>query len=214
MPPTKPAKSASKRRLGLPKLKLDPHYNYAVTVGVVGIVVSLLLALFAIRPLAISLVHATQDLNNKRIQSGALKEKIEDLKELQKSYKELGETNRQKILVALPPDSDSAHMLAVIETIGARSGVQVRTVTPLETAANPDGQPSAQAEVAPGPGGASSLPVSIGVRGSYVNILGFLKSLESGPRLMDITGVTFTGTGNPLEAQVSARAYYQSGAAS
>lgn len=208
MPGRSPSPKAKPKKRGLQLPEFDHRYNYAVTVAAIAVVGSLVLGVFVLRPLATSTIHNTQELNNKRIEMGELKKKIGDLRELKSNWDELGETDRAKILVAMPTDSDGPHLLAVLEAVGAQNGVQVMTVLPGETAVAPDGstQSSVSTETT---GPAPSVPVAVTVRGSYGSVLNFLKGVEQAPRLMDVTGVTFSGLGDPLQATVSLKAYYQ-----
>jgi Tfp pilus assembly protein PilO len=201
---------AKKGLLGLQgKLRIDPHYRYAASVIAVGVVGSLVLAIVVVKPLVSKLVSDTKDLNNKRIESSDLKTKIGDLKTLKVNYDKLGESNRSKILVALPTDGDAGHLLAVIEMVGAQTGSQVVSVMPsgAGTAAS-SSQTGATSDTAAS--SSQSYAVKIVVRGDYASALEFIVALEKAPRIMDVTSVSFSGTSNPLETSISVNAYYQS----
>lgn len=209
MPGRSPSSKAKPQKRGLQLPEFDHRYNYAVAVAAIAVIGGLVLGVFVLRPLVTSTIHNTQALNNKRIESGELKKKIGSLRELKSNWDELGETDRAKILVAMPTDSDGPHLLAVLEAVGAQNGVQVMTVLPGETAVRPDGSTQSSAPTSEETGPAQSVPVAVSVRGSYGSVLNFLKGLEQAPRLMDVKGVTFSGLGNPLQATVSLKAYYQ-----
>jgi Tfp pilus assembly protein PilO len=167
------------------------------------------LAIVVVKPLVSKLVSDTKDLNNKRIESSDLKTKIGDLKTLKVNYDKLGESNRSKILVALPTDGDAGHLLAVIEMVGAQTGSQVVSVMPsgAGTAAS-SSQTGATSDTAAS--SSQSYAVKIVVRGDYASALEFIVALEKAPRIMDVTSVSFSGTSNPLETSISVNAYYQS----
>ena len=183
------------------KVKLDTRYRYVLAVGGIGGVVVLLLLLLAVRPLAGRFLADSRSVSEKSAQVALLDQKIQDLGVLQGNYARLGESDRNKVLVALPPDTDVSHLLAVVDIVATRTSVRVASVTPGDAA----GGQESTSKVA-----AAALPFSVVVQGGYAQILAFMAALERAPRLIDISSVAFTGF-DPISATVSGQAYYQPG---
>lgn len=139
-----------------------------------------------------------------------LEQKKVDLAALQPNYDKItspgqnGKSDGDLILDAMPVDDGFKQLISTIEVMASESGVELSNVTKSAAAAQ-------TTTTSPVPAGTNSYEVSVAVRGSFNNILDFLRKTEQSSRVMNFVSMSIDGsTSAPsIESSIIFTVYYK-----
>jgi Tfp pilus assembly protein PilO len=192
---------------------------------IIIIIVALLIGGLLIGFLAYPLYGETQNINQeiktKRNEEQALNQKLNDLKELEKNYEEAKEESKIAS-AALPTDKDWPELLVEFETMAGANNLQFTEATPGEktktssqTGSKSTSSPATTTSEAKPGSMYKEVPVVIGLRGNFLGLKGYLKTIEKNLRIMDIGSINIEGKEDQttheryLDISLATKAYFQ-----
>jgi len=176
------------------------------TTAIILILVSIGLYYTAIGP-QYSSVSALRD---RKDQYTTILNNVTELKErrdaLLAKYKAIPPSEVDRLDKVLPDRVDTINIARDFDTIAARYGISIKSLSTAEQKADNVGTIAvADASTAPGVAGQNSnnptlqkLDITLSFIGTYPNFKKFLKDLESSIRIVDISNLTFNTTENGL----------------
>ena len=141
--------------------------------------------------------------------SSQLKTKLNNAPIVVSAYNDLG-SKQQLIADALPNDPDFPQAVALMDSIAAASGVQLKSIAP--TAATQGNAPTAGSTSAASTAASSSATpygISVEVEGPYTQIVNYFQNLELSARPMKVLSSAFQGSSSDLQATIEIQTYYQ-----
>lgn len=162
---------------------------------------SIILALIIGKQLLGSMMLNARVIGKKSTANKQISTNYDNLKALQNEYNALGSL-RETAATALPTKPSLPQLWAMMENIGAASGVSTSSVSSVATT---------DAE-APAGSAVQQLPITVSVQGSYAAVQEYLKNLELSTRPLRVTNVTLSGTNNVVQANLTITTYYQGAA--
>lgn len=133
-----------------------------------------------------------------------LKTNLENTDKLTQQFPELEKSataNSKTILHALPPVYDYAALASSIDLLATLSGVQSNTSIGTDTSASAVNSATTSQPV--------EIPINLQVTGSYEAIKTYINTLERSIRPIHVMSVTYTGSGQNVQASLQAVTYYQ-----
>lgn len=153
-------------------------------------------------------LYITQSNKNKAqdLYISALKTKQQNLEKLKPNYEKItakgsnGLSDADLILQAMPSDKGFDSLIAMIEKIGAESGVTVNSISQGKDKKGGSGI-----------SGVITYPVDVDLEGDYKGILEFLTKTEKSARVMNFASMKLSGDigSNKNSAKVTMNVYYK-----
>lgn len=180
--------------------------SYRQLIGLALIAIAALTAWLVVWPMWTNLQESRRLLEDARVRLNDKRELLERIAELKGEF----EANRalaERANLIIPVGRDVPGVLEMANALAAVSGVSLET---LGLNAGSGGQPTTIEGTT-----LSTLPVSLGVSGSYDAVKTFLRNLEQNIRLFEATGMDFSrrdAVGDAPEAfsaTLQVHAYYQ-----
>jgi Tfp pilus assembly protein PilO len=128
-------------------------------------------------------------------------ENIDKLTEQFSALDQSATTNSKVILHALPPNYDYAALLTSMEFLAQKSGVVFTGSIGTDT--------SASAVLESNESKPQEIPLTLSVKGSYDNIVTYVRNLEYSIRPIHLDVLNVRGSTGSLTASITARTYYQ-----
>ena len=191
--------------------KKEVSANRYVTIAAVCVILALIITGLVAKYLGGMIITNTKVIQKKRTAVSDLKTKLENAPKLIEEYKGL-QGKADIISHALPTTADFPQIVAIIDSLSAASGVQVKSVSP--NAGSAGSGSGATSEPVPGAtAGSVTAPqttaYSIDTSGTYDNLIALLKNLEVSARPMRVDSIDFTGNTQSLTASIGLTTYYQ-----
>ncbi len=191
--------------------------NYVVAVAA-GSLVILLITGFAGKYLLEKIIINTKVINKKLTAVRELDTKLSNAPKLIDEYRQLG-AKETLIMNALPTTPEFPQIVAIMDAIGAASGVAIESVSPgqdgVAVVAPTSSDSSAVVTTdgteppkvgAPKP---QEMAFSVEASGPYERIVSMLKAIEQSARPLRVTSVEFTGNSTDLSSTIQITTYYQ-----
>jgi hypothetical protein len=164
---------------------------------ILSLVTLIIFTVFALKPTALTMVSLNNELKEKRSTLAALNQKINDLQTAQNLFIE----NQNAVPIidsavfTIPePDTLAKQVMGLAEKNSVNvTGLSIGQLSIL----GPNTVAKEATDVKPLPGGAQTINISITTRGSYANLVGFAKDIESLRIPVKIDTLTFSSS--PLE---------------
>jgi len=185
-----------------------------------SLLVILVFGFLVLKPLLISNAQLQNQLVAKRQEADYLKQKLEDLKILEKNYNQI----RDEALIigsALPTFENESELLVQISNLASKNGLFVTSLNPAGGSQTQPTSPSpGQTEEQGQTGGQSQteLPYKTyafsleAIAPSYTNLQNYLSSLQKNLRPINLTGMTVAknaSEGTALKVTLQLETYYQ-----
>lgn len=121
--------------------------------------------------------------------------------------KEVNSRYVERLTVALPTTTLADQFTLLVEALSHERTIQATLLSLTDGAA----LAKQKTRIAPLPKGTNELYFTLEVVGSYPDVLGFLSDLESGDRLIELTGPTITtsGTVGDVTAKLDGRTFWK-----
>jgi len=204
------AKTAkSKKKIDVPKTDVSLHDDKSTRRFVFWMIVLMVLILIAGGAVLYWQIgeYVKQSNKNKSqdITIGLLEKKKKDIELLKPNYDKLitkdsnGKSDADLILSAMPRDLGYSELIAMLEKMGAESGVKISTISK-----SGEGQQVA----APNP---SSYETTVSMEGEFSNIQEFLLKTENSARVLDFVSMNLSGStkSGRVTSSTTLKAYYQ-----
>lgn len=159
-------------------------------------------SLFAISPTIKTIIELRKTLADNRFANESLETKIKAMGSLQQQYNTLGPA-LTRVSEAIPTSPDVASLLAKVQTLVERNGMQIVKMDALEVEITKQGTNTEAAKP-------SSFVFTLSVSGSYEQLTGLLASLNRFDRIITIDALAITreDQASGLTANIRARAYF------
>lgn len=171
-----------------------------------------IVGVFYLRPQWQEFKTLGEEAENLRDLSAELDELIQNRDSLIQTLNSVSGEDLKRVDLALPQGARSAEFLTMLEILAKKNNILLRQVDLIE-------EPPSATGGQPRPGGAVNLPrtgayrelpITLSVTGSYESFKSFLRDLESSLRIIDVLGVSFSGSGrNQFDFTVKGKTYYQ-----
>jgi len=140
-----------------------------------------------------------------------LDELIQNRDSLIQTLNSVSREDLKRIDLALPQGARAAEFLTTLETLAKRNNIIMRQVDLIGESAPTPGQPRPGGTAnLPRTGAYRELPMTLSVTGSYESFKFFLRDLEYNLRIIDVLGVSFSGSGrNQFDFTIKGKTYYQ-----
>ena len=129
---------------------------------------------------------------------------------LTQKFNSIGSDNLEKLRKLLPENVDNIRLILEIENIAAPYGMTLRdvkyNVAPIATADAGEIQGGIINSVSSDYG---VWDLEFSTAGTYVNLISFLKDLESNLRIVDVSSIDFSSSGDNLNAATSQTYQYR-----
>lgn len=150
-------------------------------------------------------VHQSNKNKSQDITIGLLEKKKKDLELLKPNYAKViagsgeGRSEADLILSAMPNDLGYSELIAMLENMGAESGIKISTISK-----------SGEAKVAEAPS-PSSYETTVNMEGEFSKILDFIRKTENSARVLDFVSMDLAGStkSGSVTSSSTFRAYYQ-----
>jgi Tfp pilus assembly protein PilO len=181
-----------------------------IVIIIIALLVIILILTFVAYPFYQKASATNQQIKIKRQEEGALKQRLEDLKELEKNYD--GAKDKAKMAVlALPTEEQIPELLVQLENIASENAMVFLEISPGEKIKG--GKKTETATIPKTtPGGIyQELPMTIKISGSFANLNAYLKSIENNIRILDVDSISIEKNieAKSLDIDLAIRAYFQ-----
>lgn len=207
--PDKSSKQAKSQKPTVPKTDVSQHDDKSTrrfVFWMVAIIVVIILVGGAILYWLIG-QYVNQSNKNKSqdITIGLLEKKEKDIQLLKPNYEKIiassdnGKSDADRILSAMPKDQGYSELIAMLENMGAQSGIKISTISK-----------AGEGEVAQSPS-PSSYETTVSMESDFNKILDFLRKTENSARVLDFSSMTLSGStkSGQVSSTVTFKAYYQ-----
>jgi len=158
----------------------------------ISLVLSVVLILVFVKPLwgSVRVLRTEMAKQEQRVES--VEELLVKAQELEQKYQDMG-GDVDKISLALPKEKDLPYLITQFETLASNNGLLLESVNfqgveKEESVKKRERKSSEQKGIA---GDFSHTPIKLTLSGSYEGLKGYLESLESNVRLMDVGAISF-----------------------
>ncbi len=146
----------------------------------------ILFSIFAIKPTILTIIEINNEIKTKEEMLSKLEKKVSDFK-IVTSLLQKEKDNLKLVDEAVPSTAELEKVIVQIEAIATSSNVTVSSISSSELILKGTlERKKVEEDFKPLPEGATELPITIAVKGDYVNLLNFTKSLEDLRRPMRI----------------------------
>ncbi len=166
-------------------------------------------SLFVLKPLISSINDQITTLNDSNQQYQTTNDKVSQLARLNQTKPQL-DAAKATLTQALPTTPDQDRLTLVIAKVATDDALKVNA---LDLGSNAQGTSAAAPATVKSPEGLTTLSGSIDVTGDYSNIKKLAGTLEQLSRLITITSIAITGTGDSTNTRSVISFTYYTGAA-
>jgi Tfp pilus assembly protein PilO len=188
--------------------------------------VAALVLYFVAYPIYQSAQDINQQIENKKAEETALKQRLEDLKELENNYNE-AKDKAEKASDALPTNKEEPNLLVQLENIAGDSDMGFAEIAPNDKSSTTSKNKTSSSTGTKSSGSTSSgtsattntsssglyreLPMTVKVTGSFAGLLKYLNGIEKNLRLLDISSISISkdATNKTLGIDLAVKAYFQ-----
>ncbi|MBW3538210.1 type 4a pilus biogenesis protein PilO [Candidatus Parcubacteria bacterium] len=190
--------------------------NHFILVMVLVSLVTVVLSVVIGRSLVSGILLNNKVIAKKVTADNQLKDNLAAVEQLRQEYDQLG-GRRRLILESLPVKRDVPGLASTLELIAGTSGLKLKSITPVEAAADTAPAPPAADGNAAAPAPAASTgedqptpyQVALSVEGNYTSLVNFLRNLELSARPVRVTALTATGNSASMSADLQLSSYWQ-----
>lgn len=203
------AQKSKKKVLAIPTTEASQHSEKSTRQFILWVTVIIVVVVLCGGAILYWLIGTFVNQSNKNksqdITIGLLREKKTHVDALKPNYEKItakgpsGRSDADLILSALPTDQGYSPLIAMIEKMGAESGVKVTTISKSS-----DGGKTVSA-------GPLSYQVTVVMDGEFSAILEFLRKTEKSARVLDFTSMSIAGStkSGKVSSTLTFKAYYQ-----
>lgn len=150
-------------------------------------------------------VHQSNKNKSQDITIGLLEKKKKDIELLKPNYDKMivkgsnGQSDADLIFSAMPRDLGYSELIAMLEKMGAESGIKISTISKSG---------EANQASAPNP---SSYETTVNMEGEFSKILDFIRKTENSARVLDFVSMNLSGStkSGRVTSSTTFKAYYQ-----
>lgn len=195
----------------------DKKSNLIKILIIVGaLVIAGLIIAFGFYPIYQSAQAINQQIATKNAEETALKQRLEDLKELENNYEE-AKSKATVATQALPTDKDEPELLVQLQNIAGGSGMGFAEVTPggnlSTTATAQKSTTSAQKSTTTTVSGSiyQELPITVKIVGNFTGLVAYLQGIEKNLRILDVSAINITKDpqNKVLKIDIATTGYFQ-----
>ena len=184
-----------------------------LTIIALALIIDILILVFIAYPLYENISTLQQQINVKQQEEEALKQRIENLKELEKNYQVAKEKSKM-VELALPNEKQIPEILIQLENIAGENGMTFSEITPGTAMKGTPGGGAKTPTVSPSSSASGlyqEIPLTVKIAGSFSGLKNYLKSIEKNVRIFDINAISIEKAteGKVLNISLAITAYFQ-----